>query len=340
MTPAAGRSMTPAIWAALVTVYVVWGSTYLGIRVVVESGIPPIFGMGTRFLVAAVLLLGFLAVKDGLRSLRITWTEFRGAAVMGVMLLVFGNGVVAIAEQTVPSGLTALIVGAVPLWFVLLRVAGGERPRGLTWLGVLIGFGGVAAIGLPRGGIDNVEFWGVLLLMVATLSWATGSYLSPRLNLPKVTKLAVAYEMLAAGVIMTGGSVVAGDGRRFDPAEVSLDGWIALAYLIVFGSLLAFTAYSYALAHAPLSLVGTYAYVNPVVAVFLGWAILSEPVTTVVVGGGALVVVGVALVVTAERPPSGRTGRLRSRHTHSPAMRVPARKHKTIVKTGGQSDVN
>lgn len=322
MTPAAPRATTPAIWAALVTVYLVWGSTYLAIRVVVESGIPPIFGMGVRFLLAAVILLGYLAIKDGVRSLRVTRRELRGATVMGIMLLVGGNGVVAIAEQTVPSGLTALIIGAVPLWFVLLRVTGGERPRGMTWLGVLVGFGGIAAISLPRGGIEGVEAWGVLLLLLATLSWATGSYLSPRLSLPKPTKIAVAYEMLAAGLIMTTGSVVAGDGRRFDVAAVSTDGWVALAYLIVFGSLLAYTAYSYALANAPLSLVGTYAYVNPVVAVILGWAILAEPITAVVVGGGALVVVGVALVVTAERTPRPPAPP-RSRHTHSPAMRVP-----------------
>lgn len=298
------RASTAAVWAALVTVYVVWGSTYLAIRVVVESGIPPIFGMGLRFLAAAAILMAILAARDGWRSLRVTRTELRGAVIMGVLLLVGGNGVVAIAEQTVPSGLTALIIGAVPLWFVLLRFAGGDRPRGLTWLGVLVGFGGIAAISLPRGGIDGVEAWGVVLLLFATVSWATGSYLSPRLNLPRRTTVAVSYEMLAAGVIMTGGSVLFGDGRTFAVTEVTTDGWLALGYLVVFGSLLGFTAYGFALANARLSLVGTYAYVNPVVAVFLGWAILAEPITAIVAGGGALVVLGVALVVSAERPRS------------------------------------
>lgn len=301
MAQSTKRASTAAVWVALVTVYVLWGSTYLGIRVVVESGIPPIFGMGLRFLAAAGILMAILAARDGWASLRITRTELRGAVIMGVLLLVGGNGVVAIAEQTVPSGLTALIIGAVPLWFVLLRFAGGDRPRGLTWLGVLVGFAGIAAISLPRGGIDDVEAWGVVLLLLATVSWATGSYLSPRLHLPRRTTVAVSYEMLAAGVIMTGGSLTFGEGRTFSPAEVSTDGWIALGYLVVFGSLIGFTAYGYALANAPLSLVGTYAYVNPVVAVFLGWLILAEPVTAVVVGGGALVVVGVALVVSAER---------------------------------------
>lgn len=304
MAQSTNRASTAAVWAALVTVYVLWGSTYLGIRVVVESGIPPILGMGLRFLAASAILIGILVVRDGWASLRITRVELRGTIVMGILLLVGGNGVVAIAEQTVPSGLTALIIGAVPLWFVLLRFGGGDRPRGLTWFGVLVGFAGITAISLPRGGIDGVEAWGVVLLLLATLSWATGSYLSPRLHLPKRTTVAVSYEMLAAGVLMTGGSMAFGDGRSFSPTEVSADGWIALAYLVVFGSLLGFTAYGFALANAPLSLVGTYAYVNPVVAVFLGWIILAEPVTAIVVGGGALVVIGVALVVSAERPRS------------------------------------
>jgi drug/metabolite transporter (DMT)-like permease len=300
------RASTAAVWAALITVYVIWGSTYLAIRVVVESGIPPILGMGLRFLAAAALMIGFLAARDGWSALRITRAELRGVAIMGVLLLVFGNGVVAIAEQTVPSGLTALIIGAVPLWFVLLRFAGGDRPRGLTWLGVLIGFGGIAAISLPRGGIEGVEAWGVVLLLLATVSWAIGSYLSPRLNLPRRNAVAVGYEMLIAGGLMTTGSLAFGDGLAFSPADVTLDGWVALGYLVIFGSLLGFTAYGFALANAPLSLVGTYAYVNPVVAVFLGWAILTEPITAVVAGGGALVVIGVALVVSAERPRTPR----------------------------------
>ena len=297
-------STRPAlIWAALVTVYVVWGSTYLGIRVVVESGIPPLLGMGVRFLAAGGLLLGYIVVRHGRSRARVTMAELRGAAVMGLMLLVFGNGVVAIAEQTVPSGLTALIIGAVPLWFVLLRAAGGERPRTATWCGVLVGLGGVAAVSLSRGGIEGVQAWGVLLLIVASMSWALGSYLSPRLGLPRNAMVTSAYEMLAAGAVMTIVSSATGAATDFDVAAIPIRGWVALAYLVLIGSLAGYTAYSYALAHAPLSLVGTYAYVNPVVAVLLGWAILAESVTAAVVGGGALVIAGVALVVSGERRP-------------------------------------
>ncbi|HEX6232651.1 MAG TPA: EamA family transporter [Jiangellaceae bacterium] len=296
------RSTSAAVWLALVTVYIIWGSTYLAIRVVVESGIPPILGMGVRFLVAAAIMMAILAARDGFSSLKISWIELRGAAIMGLLLLAGGNGLVAIAEQTVPSGLAALIIGAVPLWFVLLRFSGGDRPRALTWFGVLVGFAGIAAISLPRGGIDGVEYWGVVLLLAATISWAIGSYLSPRLHLPRQTMVAVSYEMLAGGALMTAGSVLFSDTRTFEVGDVTADGWIALGYLVVFGSLLGFTAYAYALANAPLSLVGTYAYINPVVAVILGWAILAEPITAVVIGGGTLVVIGVALVVSAERP--------------------------------------
>ncbi|HEX6577684.1 MAG TPA: EamA family transporter [Jiangellaceae bacterium] len=306
MTPAGFRASATAVWAALVTVYIVWGSTYLAIRVVVESEIPPLLGMGTRFLTAAALLLGFLALRRGWRSLRVTWRELRAAAVVGTLLLLLGNGLVAVAEQTVPSGLAALIVGAVPLWFVLLRVARGDRPRPLTWLGVMVGFGGIAAISLPRGGIDGVELWGVLVILVATVCWAFGSYLSPRLGLPKGALLATGYEMLAGGAIMTGVGLVVGEGADVSLGEVPARGWVALAYLVVMGSLLGYTAYGFALANAPLSLVGTYAYVNPAVAVFLGWLILSEPITAVVLGGGLLVVAGVALVVGGERPPRSR----------------------------------
>ena len=177
MTQDGARASSAAIWAALATVYVVWGSTYLAIRVVVQAGIPPLLGMGTRFLAAAVILLGFLAGRGGLRALKITRPEFAAAAVVGALLLLGGNGLVAVAEKTVPSGLAALIVGAVPLWFVLLRVGGGERPGGLTWLGVLVGFAGVAAISLPRGGIEGVQAWGILVALAATVCWAFGSYL-------------------------------------------------------------------------------------------------------------------------------------------------------------------
>ncbi|MEA2686535.1 MAG: hypothetical protein QOE93_1730 [Actinomycetota bacterium] len=288
------------IWSALAVVYVVWGSTYLGIRIVVEAHIPPMLGMGSRFLVAAVLLAAFLALKSGITRLRVTRGELLGSAVVGLLLLALGNGAVAIAEKTVPSGLSALLVAAVPLWLMLLRVGGGERPRALTWLGVLIGFTGAALLALS-GGDTSAKPLSVAILVAGTISWAVGSRFSPRLGLPKDPLVATLYEMVVGGTAMLLIGVLAGEPGRLHLDAIEAKGWIALAYLVVFGSLLAYSAYSYLLANAPISLIGTYAYVNPVVAVFLGWLVLSEPVTAEIMLGGAVVVVGVALVVSAER---------------------------------------
>ncbi|GAA0960119.1 drug/metabolite exporter YedA [Kribbella koreensis] len=288
------------IWSALAVVYVVWGSTYLGIRIVVEAKIPPMLGMGARFLIAAVLLAAFLAIKSGVTRLRVTRRELLGAAVVGLLLLALGNGAVAIAEKTVPSGLSALLVAAVPLWLMLLRVGGGERPRALTWLGVLIGFTGAALLALS-GGDTSAKPLSVAILVAGTISWAVGSRFSPRLGLPKDPLVATLYEMVAGGTAMVLIGVLAGEPGRLHLSAIEPKGWIALAYLVVFGSLLAYSAYSYLLANAPISLIGTYAYVNPAVAVLLGWLILSEPVTAEIMLGGAIVVVGVALVVSAER---------------------------------------
>jgi drug/metabolite transporter (DMT)-like permease len=288
------------IWTALAVVYVVWGSTYLAIRIVVEAEIPPMLGMAARFLTAAVLLATGLAVKSGWQRLRITRREAVGAATVGVLLLALGNGAVAVAEQTVPSGLAALLVAAIPLWLMLLRVGGGERPRAMTWVGVLIGFGGAALLALS-GGNTSAKPLSVAILVAGTICWATGSRYAPRLGLPRDPLVTALYEMVFGGTAMVLLGVLRGEPGRLHLDRIHGSGWVALAYLVVFGSLLAYTAYSYLLANAPISLVGTYAYVNPAVAVFLGWLILSESLTWQILLGGAVIIVGVALVVTAER---------------------------------------
>ena len=288
------------IWTALAVVYVVWGSTYLAIRVVVDAKIPPMLGMATRFLTAAVLLAAALSLKSGWRRLRITRREALGAATVGLLLLAFGNGAVAIAEQTVPSGLAALLVAAVPLWLILLRVGGGERPRALTWVGVLIGFGGAALLSLS-GGNTSAKPLSVAILVVGTISWAVGSRFAPRLGLPRDPLVTALYEMVFGGTAMLLIGVLRGEPGRLQLGRIDGSGWFALAYLVVFGSLLAYSAYSYLLANAPISLIGTYAYVNPAVAVLLGWLILDEHITWQILLGGAVIIIGVALVVTAER---------------------------------------
>ena len=225
---AGGREASTAmIWSALAVVYVVWGSTYLGIRVVVEAEIPPMLGMSARFLTAGVLLAAFLALKSGWRRLRMTRQEALGAAVVGLLLLAFGNGAVAIAEQTVPSGLAALLVAAIPLWVMLLRVGGGDRPRALTWVGVLIGFAGVALLALS-GGNTTAKPLSVAILVVGTICWATGSRFSPRLGLPRDPLVAALYEMLFGGTAMMLIGVLRGEPGRLHLDRIDTSGWIAL----------------------------------------------------------------------------------------------------------------
>lgn len=305
--PETGARQAPAamIWPALAVVYVVWGSTYLAIRVVVDAHIPPMLGMSARFLVASLLLGTFLCLRSGWQRLRITRREALGAATVGLLLLAFGNGAVAIAEQTVPSGLAALLVAAIPLWLMLLRVGGGERPRALSWLGVLIGFSGAALLSLS-GGNTAAKPLSVVILLVGTICWAAGSRFSPRLGLPRDPLVATFYEMAFGGTAMILIGVLRGEPGRLQLDRIDGSGWIALAYLIVFGSLLAYSAYTYLLANAPISLIGTYAYVNPAVAVLLGWLILDEHITWQILLGGTVIVLGVALVVTAERRPRTR----------------------------------
>lgn len=290
------------LWLALTTVYLVWGSTYLAIRVVVESA-PPLVAMGARFLTAAVLLGLVLAVRRARRGLRVPRSQLAGAAVVGLLLLLGGNGLVAVAEQTVPSGIAALLIAATPLWLVLLRTGAGDRPRALSLTGTLIGFAGIALLVRPGAQLGHeVKLWGLLTLVAAAGSWALGSFLSSRLPLPSDPFVATTYEMLLGGAGLVLAGALAGELDGFSLAEVSDAAWAWLAYLVVIGSILAFSAYVWLLQHAPISLTATYAYVNPVVAVLLGALVLSEKITATVLVGGAVVVVGVGLVVSVERP--------------------------------------
>ena len=289
-----------AIWGALAIVYVVWGSTYLAIRVVVKE-MPPITSAGLRFITASLLVGAYVALRHGPGTLRVRPRELGSAAIVGVLLLLGGNGLVSLGERTVPSGLTALLVAATPLSIVILRRISGDRPRLMTWAGVLVGIAGLVVLVAP--GISGGSTAGTILIVVATLSWALGSFASPRLAMPSNPSVATAWEMLAGGLAML--IVGLARGERFDFSfGYSGKSIFALAYLVVFGSIVAFSAYVWLLSKAPISLVATYAYVNPIVAVILGALLLSESVTAVIVIGGAIVVAGVALVVGAERPRS------------------------------------
>ncbi|MDQ3619024.1 MAG: EamA family transporter [Actinomycetota bacterium] len=286
-------------WSALWVIYIVWGSTYLAIRVTVET-IPPMASAGVRFLVAGALMYGFLLIRRGPQGVRVTLRELGACALIGGALLFGGNGVVAVAEQTVPSALTALIIAAIPLWVIVLRAVTGDRVSRGTALGVVFGFGGVALLVVPGSTEGGGEGIGYLLLVVASFSWASGSFLSGKLPLPKDPFTSTAVQMLCGGAILTVAAAVGGEFSGMEPASFSVSSIAALAYLVVFGSLLAFTAYTWLLQNGPISKISTYAYVNPVVAVFLGWLILSEEITLMIGIGALLIVTSVAFIVRNE----------------------------------------
>ncbi|MGW2248896.1 EamA family transporter [Kitasatospora sp. NPDC001660] len=288
-----------AVWGALLIVYVVWGSTYLAIRIGVAT-MPPFLFAGTRFVVAGVLLAALVAWRQGTAALRVTRRQFASAATVGLLLLFGGNALVVLAETSLPSGPAALLTALIPVWLVLLRRADGDRPRAATVLGVLLGLAGLIVLTIPGSG-GGVRLGGVLTVVTGTLMWSGGSFAASKLPLPANSFSASAYEMIAGGLGCLALGVVRGEQDGLDLGAVSTRSWLALVYLIVFGSLVAFTAYVWLLHSAPLSLVATYAYVNPVVAVVLGWVVLGEPLTWPVLSGGAIVVAGVCVVVSTER---------------------------------------
>jgi drug/metabolite transporter (DMT)-like permease len=290
------------VWAALGVVYLVWGSTYLAIAVVVKT-MPPLLTAGVRFILAGLLIALVIAVLKGWRSLLISRGQLLSAALVGGALLLGGNGLVMLAEQQIPSGLAALIIATEPLFIVLLRRFNAERVGRGTMLGVVIGFAGVAL--LVSGGLTGqFELIGILLVIAASIAWSLGSFYSPRLPLPADPFVSTAAQMLAGGVLLTVVGIAAGELHAVRPADFAPESLLGLAYLIVFGSIVAFSAYTWLLQHASMSKVSTYAYVNPVVAIFLGWLILSEPVTAAMLAGGALIIAAVALVIRTESRPA------------------------------------
>jgi len=295
------------LWTALVIVYVVWGSTYLGIRIAVET-LPPLLSAGIRFVGAGAILALILAVRGGVAVVKVTRRQFGAAALVGVLLLAGGNGGVVFAEAgvvdgPVPSGVAALLIATVPILVVVFRAVTGDRPRLMSVVGVLVGFGGLVALVAAGSGVDDsVPLVGALIVVAAATSWAFGSFISARLPLPSNAFVTTMYESVCGGAVV--GLLGLAAGERLDLAEVSLRSWLALAYLLVAGSLVAFTAYAWLLQNAPISLTSTYAYVNPAVAVLLGALIVSEPVTPAIMIGGAIIIVGVGLVVSTERPRS------------------------------------
>ena len=299
--PAASSTERPGvttIWVALSAVYVIWGTTYLAIRVVNET-LPPLLSASIRFLVAGALMYAWTirrGDREGDRPTRIQW---RSAAIVGTLLILGGNGGVVWAERTIPSGIAALLVALVPLWMALLdRLFFGGHLPGRAVLGLVGGFGGAVLL-LGSGASGDVDLVGMFFVVGASLAWAIGSLWSRNAPLPNRPFVGVAMEMLVGGVALAIAGVLAGELGRIDVSRFSTASLIGLLYLIVFGSWVGFTAYLWLLRTARTSLVSTYAYVNPVVAVFLGWVILDEPVTIRTIVAGGVIVASVALIISS-----------------------------------------
>jgi drug/metabolite transporter (DMT)-like permease len=296
--PERRAASTATIWIALSAVYVVWGTTYLAIRVTNET-LPPLLAASVRFLIAGSLMYAWTIRRGDRLADRPTRREWRGAAIVGVLLLLGGNGGVVWAERTIPSGIAALLVALVPLWMALLdRVVFHAHLTTRTVVGLVAGFGGAALLvaGSARGHVDLV---GMLFVVGASFSWAIGSLYSRNAPLPRRPFVGIAMEMLCGGVALFVAAALTGELGDLDPSAFSRASILGLAYLIVFGSWIGFTAYVWLLRNARTSLVSTYAYVNPTVAVFLGWLILGEAITPRMLLAGAIIVVAVALIISA-----------------------------------------
>lgn len=287
--------MSPRAWLALWAVYVIWGSTYLGIELAGET-IPPVLAAGVRFLLAGGLTAGWVVVRRGRTPFQVGRKELASAVLVGVLLL-GANALLFVAERRVPIGLASLLIASVPLWIVLLRTATGDRPGRVALLGVATGFAGIALLVRPGG---SAGFGGILLVLGSASIWAAGSFLSSRLPLPPDAFVATAIEMLAGGaVLLPLGLVLAADGS-LAPATWSGRSLVGLVYLVLMGSLVGYTAYVWLLGNVAIGTVATYAYVNPVVAILLGVVFLDEQVTWQVAVGAAVVLASVALVIRHE----------------------------------------
>jgi drug/metabolite transporter (DMT)-like permease len=294
--------------AAFAAVYLIWGSTYLAIRIAVET-LPPFLLAGARFLIAGTVLYGWMRLRGAERPTRRHWLA---ALVVGALLLAGGNGMVVWAEQVLPSSVAALLISAVPIWMTLLDWLrpGGSRPTGATFVGLALGFVGVALLFGPdalSGKLGGASLFSMGVLLLAGISWAAGSLYSRGAPMPRVPLLGTGMEMIAGGVLLLVLGVVVGEPARLHPQAVALASVMALVYLIIFGSLVGFSAYIWLLRNTTTARASTYAYVNPVVAVFLGWAFLHESLSPRTLLAAAVIIGGVVVITTFRARESART---------------------------------
>jgi len=297
----AAKASSGMVLLAFAAVYILWGSTYFFIRVGVET-IPPFIMAGLRHIAIGLI---FYPVFRRVSGEKPTAAQWRTTAITGLLLLLCGNGVVSWAETRVPSGIAALLVASVSLWMVIVDWLrpGGVRPTARVLTGFFLGFAGMALlVGPTNFGGARVNPLGAVTLMLASLAWATGSIYSRHHPIPHSPMLGVAMQSLAGGAGLWLVALATGEVWTFHPASVSLRSWLAILYLIIFGSALGFSAYVYILKHSTASRVATYAFVNPVVALFLGWGLGGEPLTLRTLAASGTIVAAVLLVITAPHP--------------------------------------
>ncbi|MDQ3322183.1 MAG: EamA family transporter [Acidobacteriota bacterium] len=311
-------SISLVLIAAFAAVYIFWGSTYLAIKYAIET-LPPFIMAGSRFLIAGSIL--YVWARFSADYEKPSLKHWRTSLVVGTLLLLGGNGCVVIAEHYISSSLAALLIAVEPFWIVLLSwlLLGGNRPNWKVALGIVVGFAGVyllvggqSSANAADGG--NNQLLGAALVMTAAFSWALGSIYGLRATTPKSSLLTSGMQMLAGGFVLTLVGTFAGEWTKFNVADVSRNSWLGFAYLIIFGSIVGFTAYSWLLKNAAPSLVATYAYVNPVVAVFLGWLVAGESLSLQMLVGAAVIVGSVALITSTSESKEAEKSEIETSH--------------------------
>jgi drug/metabolite transporter (DMT)-like permease len=299
---AAAQAASPVlVWTAILILYVVWGSTYLAIRVAVET-FPPFVMAAIRFAIAGLVMIGAVVLVTRGRVARPSLREVRDAAIIGTCLMFGGMGLVSWGEQTIPSGIAGVLIALMPVWIAIYsRIFFGERLPALAAVGIAIAILGVVGLAAQGLAVDrSLDPLGLAALIASPMAWAAGStFAAHRAKLPENPFLATGLEMLLGSLVLALAAVLSGELAAFDPSVVAPEAIAGTAYLTIVGSLVAFTAFVWVIRHAPLPLVTTYAFVNPVIAVFLGWLLLHETVGPVQLLAGGVIVVGVALIILA-----------------------------------------
>lgn len=292
----AGKSLNWQVIGAFAAIYLLWGSTYLAIRFALET-LPPFLIAGARFIVAGAVLYALARRQGAAPPQRVHW---RSAVILGFVLFVLNNGSLMWAETRVSSGMAALLIATVPLWMVLSGwlIFRGQRPGRQVLVGLLIGLAGILLLVGP-GAAQQVDTLGAVVLIFASFAWAYGSLLSQRLAKPASALLSAGMNLLAGGALLVLASTLTGELAAFNPAAVSLKSALSVVYLTIFGSIIGFGSYMWLLANVPADRVATYAYINPVVAVVLGWALAGESLTPQTLVAAAVIVMAVVLITTA-----------------------------------------